>query len=67
MKILFIQKLLVLEIKNSKYAKTPQDQLYLDKSNLLFVPSKRKVLHNTNHKFIQNIITTEFCHKENNI
>jgi hypothetical protein len=38
MKILFIQELLVLEIKNSKYAKTPQDQLYLDKSNLLFVP-----------------------------
>jgi len=32
--------------------KAPEDQLYLDKSNLLFISAKRKVLHNAKHKFI---------------
>jgi hypothetical protein len=36
----------------------PQGQLYLDKSNLFFVPTKRKILYNAKHKFIQNIIAT---------
>jgi hypothetical protein len=47
--------------------KTPQGQLYLDKSNLFFVPAKRKVLHHIKHTLIQNIIAAKFYIKENNI
>jgi len=47
--------------------KTPQGQLYLDKSNLFFIPAKRKVLHHIKYKVIQNIMVAEFYIKENNI
>jgi hypothetical protein len=45
----------------------PQGQLYPDNSNLFFVLAKRKTLHQTKHKIIQNIMAAKFCIKENNI
>ena len=39
--------------------KTLQGQLYLDKSNLFFVPTKKTMLHHAKHKFIQNIMAAE--------